>query len=163
MIPRGLRGADARVRRRGHDGRWNAGLGGPGGCRKVCERSPRRMSGGLTSAATPRRNVVSGQSKGGAWSCRDVHPIPPPPATRLARCPTPPGPCQPPSSTHPTLGRACAMFAWNRPLLKGRGGYPRVTQPLASCLCLPPNHLQPPLQPPVPAPNRFVSHLQPPL
>ena len=51
-----------------------------------------------------------------------------------------------------------------RPLLKGRGGgYPRVTQPLASCLCLPPNHLQPPLQPPVTAPNRFVSHLQPPL
>ena len=47
-------------------------------------------------------------------------------------------------------------------LLKG-GDYARVTQPLASCLCLPPNHLQPPLQPPVTAPNRFVSHRQPPL
>ena len=42
------------------------------------------------------------------------------------------------------------------------GGYPRVTQ-LASCLCLPPNHLQPPLQPPVTARDRFVGHLQPPL
>ena len=47
--------------------------------------------------------------------------------------------------------------------LKGGGGYPRVPQPLASCLSSPPNHLQPPLQPPVTAPNRFVSHLQPPL
>ena len=56
------------------------------------------------------------------------------------------------------------LYAPSRPLLKerGGGGYPRVTQ-LASCLCLPPNHLQPPLQPPLTAPNRFVSHLQPPL
>ena len=63
----------------------------------------------------------------------------------------------------PLRGAGFHLRGGGRPLLKGRGGYPRVTQPLASCLCLPPNHLQPPLQPPVTAPNRFVSHLQPPL